>query len=57
MCSGGGADRPHQGDGREMIPSQALFWVAVYLTSQRFAGPAEGDWWFDEGELVTDSDA
>ncbi len=57
MCSDGGTDGPHDGDGRATIPDQALFWVALYLTSQRFGGLAEGGWWFDEGELVTDPEA
>ncbi len=57
MCSDTESDGPREDDGREMIPEQALFWVAAYLTSQRFGGHAEGGWWFDEGELVTDPDA
>ena len=40
----------------EQIPDQALFWVAVYLTSLRYAGAEEGGLWTDEGELVTDPD-
>lgn len=36
------------------IPDQALFWVAVYLTSSRCAGAEEGGFWVDQGELVTD---
>jgi len=40
----------------DLVPEQALFWVACYLTSQSYGGSAEGGWWFDEGELVTDPD-
>jgi hypothetical protein len=40
----------------DLVPEQALFWVACYLTSQSYGGPAEGSWWYDEGELVTDPD-
>ncbi len=29
----------------------------MYLISQRFGDHAEGGWWFDESELVTDPDA
>lgn len=57
MGSDGGTDWPHDSGGHAAIPDQALFWVALYLTSQRFGGPAEGGWWFDEGELVTDPEA
>ncbi len=57
MCSDGGTDRPQDSGGHAAIPDQALFWVALYLTSQRFGGPTEGGWWFDEGELVTDPEA
>jgi len=44
--------------GRELdlVPEQALFWVACYLTSQSYGGSAEGGWWYDEGELVTAPD-
>ncbi|MGI4793919.1 MAG: hypothetical protein ACRYG8_07520 [Janthinobacterium lividum] len=38
----------------ERIPDQALFWVAVYLTSLRYVGAEEGGTWADQGELVTD---
>jgi len=44
------------GDELDLIPEQALFWVACYLTSQSYGGSAEGGWWYDEGELVTDPD-
>ncbi len=44
------------GDMPEPVPEQALFWVACYLTSQSYGGSAEGGWWYDEGELVTDPD-
>jgi hypothetical protein len=32
-----------------------LFWVGMYDTDRAFGGPAEGGWWFDYGELVTDA--
>ena len=44
------------GDMPDLVPEQALFWVACYLTSRSYGGSAEGGWWFDEGELVTDPD-
>jgi len=44
------------GDMPDPVPEQALFWVACYLTSQSYGGSAEGGWWYDEGELVTDPD-
>ena len=44
------------GDELDQVPEQALFWVACYLTSQSYGGSAEGGWWYDEGELVTDPD-
>ncbi len=44
------------GDMPDLVPEQALFWVACYLTSRSYGGAAEGGWWFDEGELVIDPD-
>lgn len=28
------------------------FIVAVYLVNRTYGGPAEGGWWYDEGDLV-----
>ncbi|HEY0205349.1 MAG TPA: hypothetical protein VGC15_14490 [Acetobacteraceae bacterium] len=44
------------GDVPDQVSEQALFWVGCYLTSQSYGGSAEGGWWYDEGELVTDPD-
>ncbi len=44
------------GDELDLVSEQALFWVACYLTFQSYGGSAEGGWWYDEGELVTDPD-
>ena len=44
------------GDMPDLVPEQALFWAACYVTSQSYGGSAEGGWWHDEGELVTDPD-
>lgn len=44
------------GDMPDLVPEQALFWVACYLTFQSYGGSAVGGWWHDEGELVTDPD-
>ncbi len=44
------------GDELDLVPEQVLFWVACYLTFQNYGGSAEGGWWHDEGELVTDPD-
>ena len=44
------------GDKLDLVPEQALFWVACYLTGQSYGGPGEGGWWYDEGELATDPD-
>jgi hypothetical protein len=49
-------DELTDGDELDLVPEQALFWVACYLTSQSYGGPDEGGWWYDEGELVTDPD-
>jgi len=40
----------------DLVPEQALFWVACYLTSLSYGVAAEGGWWYDEGELVTNPD-
>lgn len=36
------------------IPEPALFWTACFLVSKCFGSEAEGGWWYDQGELVTD---
>ncbi len=48
-------DTARDGEGDD-VPDQALFWVAVYLTSLRQTGDEEGGLWADQGELVTDPD-
>ena len=32
-----------------------LLFVGVYLTDRAYGGPEEGGWWYDCGELVTDT--
>ena len=33
----------------------ALHWVGLYLVSLTYGDDAEGGWWFDSGELVSDA--
>ena len=35
-------------------PEPALCWTACFLVSKCFGSEAEGGWWYDQGELVTD---
>ena len=35
---------------------QVLYWVATYLVTLSYGGPAAGGWRFESGELVTDPD-
>ena len=36
------------------FPEPTLYWMACFLVSRCFGSEAEGGWWFDQGELVTD---
>ena len=37
-----------------VAPAPCLRWVATFLVTLSYGGPAEGGWFYDSGELVTD---
>ncbi len=41
-------------DAPATILEPALCWTACFLVSKCFGNEAEGGWWYDQGELITD---